>query len=412
MPFEVAAPAGGPDRAALWRDHTQSGPAWCRSHTQIVDGWLAALFQDAIDSVRRGAGDDFALVAVGGYGRAELAPHSDIDVWLLHNGSRAAKAVSERLWYPVWDAGIKLGHGVATPKELLRLAETDLDTATTVLSARPVAGNADLAASAGTGGLRGWQSRAPRWLDELGRRTQERWRQSGEVAFLLEPDLKDGRGGLRDVHTMRWIQSAGFLQHDTDEPALAAAHDLLLDVRVALHLITGRPSNVLNLQEQAQVAAALGHDGPEELMAAVAAAARTIAWLADDVLRRVASAIRGPARGAQQRERALVVGAKGGDLQLPFHSALLSFEVAQQLATIVLADGRHVGTQAELPDAVVGFAGVRVDAQGVVQRPQPAGVLAVGLLDEPRGAVGHDRHHRHERRQRPLAAPERAEEAP
>src|SRR4051794_15264533 len=85
MPFDVAAAASGPDRAALWRDRTQSGPAWCRAHSEIIDRWLAHLFEEAV------AGDDgFALVAVGGYGRTELAPFSDIDVWLLHNGSNAA----------------------------------------------------------------------------------------------------------------------------------------------------------------------------------------------------------------------------------------------------------------------------------------------------------------------------------
>src|SRR5437588_6079475 len=100
-------------RAPLLADQTLTGAAWCRAHSDLVDGWLVELLQNATE----GDGEGAALVAVGGYGRSELGPQSDIDVMLVHDGRAGVAAVADRVWYPIWDEGLHLGHSVCTVKE-------------------------------------------------------------------------------------------------------------------------------------------------------------------------------------------------------------------------------------------------------------------------------------------------------
>ena len=150
-----------------------------------------------------------------------------------------------------------------------------------------------------------WEHRSKRWLEDLAARVDARHAQAGEVAFMLEPDLKEGRGGLRDVHSLHWAQAARAILLEHDELSLATAYDTLLDARVELHRRTDRPSNVLALQEQDAVAEALGLADGDALMAGVAAAARMIAWTSDDAWRRVRSSLRGPLGRIGKRDRAL-----------------------------------------------------------------------------------------------------------
>jgi [protein-PII] uridylyltransferase len=297
------------ERGPLLADDALTGAAWCRAHSQLVDGWLSGLFEAAVGSADPSG---VALVAVGGYGRAELAPQSDIDVMLLHDGQRDVKAMADRIWYPIWDENLKLGHSVTTVREAAALASGDLDTATALLSARLVAGDAALAARLADAGREQWERRAKQWLGQLAARVEERHRQAGEVAFLLEPDLKDGRGGLRDVHSLHWAEAARriLLEHDT--ASLAESYRVLLDARVELHRATGRSQNVLVQQDQAEVARALGDADGRALMARIASAARAIAWTSDDTWRRVASALRGPL--GRVARRATAVGAGPGIL--------------------------------------------------------------------------------------------------
>ena len=164
------------------------------------------------------------LVAVGGYGRQELAPQSDVDVLLVHDGKPGGiDEVASALWYPLWDAGLKLGHAVRSLDEQLALAADDLDTATALLSARTLAGDDELGARLATEGSGAVPARnGRRWLDALRSRVIERRTQAGDVAYLLEPDLKDGHGGLRDVHTLWWAGDADLLVPADDQLALDA----------------------------------------------------------------------------------------------------------------------------------------------------------------------------------------------
>ncbi|MGH9137657.1 MAG: [protein-PII] uridylyltransferase [Acidimicrobiales bacterium] len=305
-------------RQALLDDHTLVGRAWCAAYSRAVDEWLGELFDAAIDAPGSPGAQRVALVAVGGYGRGELSPCSDIDVILLHDGRSDVVPLAERIWYPIWDEGLKLGHSVRTVKDALALAADDLDTATSLLSARHVAGDETLTADLVDAALSQWRKRAKRWLARLARSVDDRHDRAGEVAFLLEPDLKEGRGGLRDAHALGWAGAARAVLFDGDEDAVGAAYTTILDARVELHRRTQRPSDLLALQEQDGVAAALGYHDADELMKAVAGAARTIAWTSDDAWARITSTLRGPLGRLPRRDRAVAPGVllRDGDVHL------------------------------------------------------------------------------------------------
>ncbi|MEJ7846320.1 MAG: [protein-PII] uridylyltransferase [Acidimicrobiales bacterium] len=289
-------------RQALLDDTTTRGGTWCAAYAALVDGWLAEVLDGVGDAVDDGG---VSLVAVGGYGRAELCPGSDIDLLLLHRGRSDIAEVAERVWYPIWDEGVKLGHSVRTVREAVTLADDDLDTATSLLTTRHVAGDAELTADLAATAAARWRKRAKRWLAQLSRSVDDRHTRAGEVAFLLEPDLKEGRGGLRDVHALRWAEAARAILVEGDAGTLEAAYATLLDTRVELQRRTGRRSDQLLLQEQDAVAAALGHDDADDLMRAVSGAARTIAWTSDDTWARVGSTLRGPLGWVARRDRPL-----------------------------------------------------------------------------------------------------------
>ena len=295
-------------RAQLAADDSLVGGELCRVWSDEVDHWLANLLDAAVEH-RPSTG--LALVACGGYGRRELSLQSDIDVVLLHSGRHDdIGAVADRIWYPIWDQGLKLGHSVRTVKEALALAADDLDTATSSLDARHLAGDRTLAEQLADKATLQWRKRAKRWLAAIAQRVRDRQAQAGEVAFLLEPDLKEGRGGLRDVQALRWAQAARTILWDTDGASVDAAYERLLAVRVELHRRTGRPGDRLLLQEQDALADSLGYEDADALMRAVAHAARTIAWTSDDSWARIESSLAGPL-GRLRRERPL-----GGGLVL------------------------------------------------------------------------------------------------
>jgi [protein-PII] uridylyltransferase len=299
-------------RAGLLDDAGLGAAGFCRAYAAAVDRWLADLFEVATAGTA-GGGRGVALVAVGGYGRSELCPASDIDVVLLAGGRRERdrdqlRALAEAIWYPVWDTGLKLGHRVWTVKAALELGAGDLETATALLDVRLVAGDPEPAAELAERARSQWRSKSSRWLDLLGRSVAERHGRAGEVAFLLEPDLKEGRGGLRDVHALHWAEAAGRVLLEADTPALHAAYATLLAVRVELHRRAGRPIERLLLQEQDGVAAALGDADADALMARVVQAARTIAWTSDDTWQRVASTLAGPRGRVARRDQPLGPG--------------------------------------------------------------------------------------------------------
>ncbi len=290
-------------REELFADRSRRGLDLCRADSDLVDGWLRELF-----SSQCGSPEDVALVAVGGYGRAELCPQSDIDLVLLHRGRNDIADLAHGLWYPIWDEGLKLGHAVRTVREAMALAASDLDTATALHDVRHLCGDEVLTSNMRDQALALWQKRSKRWLGALFERVEQRQHSAGEVAFLLEPDLKEGRGGLRDVHAIRWAEAADRVMFEGDDDVLSEAYGQILSARVELHRRTGRPGDVLFLQEQDAVAEALGDGSADELMARVAAAARTVAWRSDEVWDRINATLKGGLRWRSARDRPLGAG--------------------------------------------------------------------------------------------------------
>ena len=241
-----------------------------------------------------------ALVAVGGYGRRELLPRSDLDVLLLHGGRDDIASIADRIWYPVWDSGAELDHAVRTVPQARRVARADLKVALGLLSARHVAGDPDLTERLRAGALEDWRSAAPARLAELHAAHDERARTSGELAFLLEPDLKEARGGLRDVHAIQAVAAAWVAP--APGPKVRTAYEQILDARHALHEVTGRRLDRLVLEEQDEVARALGLLDGDVLLRMLAGAARTVAYAVDHAFRQ-ADRLRGRRLRRRQAER-------------------------------------------------------------------------------------------------------------
>ena len=256
------------------------GGALCEALSDATDDFLRALYEEATKQLKNA--DDVALIAVGGYGRRELAPFSDLDVLLVHRGVKNIDEIASLMWYPIWDAGLKLGHAVRTPKETLQICATDLDTATALVTARHLAGSELLAQEVIGSARDAWRQRGRTWLVNLHERMQERYVTSGEVAFLLEPNIKESLGGLRDIHALWWAIEAGLVLASQDADALKKCNETLLQVRVALHQHTNRVGDVLHLEEQIPVAAALGYTNDDALMSAIAVAGQQVAWISDE----------------------------------------------------------------------------------------------------------------------------------
>ncbi|MFH8408176.1 [protein-PII] uridylyltransferase [Streptomyces sp. NPDC018019] len=287
----------------------QGGPARRAALARLTDDWLAGLFNRATGGT--GAGSGLALVAVGGYGRGELSPRSDLDLLLLHDGKAGARtvaALADQLWYPVWDLNLALDHSVRTPSEVRKAARDDLKVQLGLLDARHLAGDPEL-----TGALRGtaladWREQAPKRLPELREICRERAARQGELQYLLEPDLKEARGGLRDATALRAV-AASWLA-DAPREGLEAARTRLLDVRDALHLTTGRATDRLALQEQDQVAEALGVLDADVLLRQVYESARTISYASDVTWREVGRVLR--SRSVRPVLRGLLRGRMAG----------------------------------------------------------------------------------------------------
>ncbi|MFF9689924.1 [protein-PII] uridylyltransferase [Streptomyces sp. NPDC014623] len=328
-------------RLRLLQEEAHSGPPRRAALARLTDGWLDGLFSAAAeDAGVRGA----ALVAVGGYGRGELSPRSDLDLLLLHDGTADTGAVAtlaDRIWYPVWDLGLALDHSVRTPGEARRTAGEDLKVQLGLLDARPVAGDLGLVAGLRTAILADWRNQAPTRLPALDELCRERAERMGELQFLLEPDLKEARGGLRDATALRAVAASWVA--DAPREGLAQARRTLLDARDALHLTTGRATDRLALQEQDQVAGALGLLDADALLRQVYEAARTVSYATDVTWREVNRVLR--SRSGRPRLRTILGGgAKAAPERTPLAEG------------VVEADGEVVLARTARPERDPGLA--------------------------------------------------------
>jgi [protein-PII] uridylyltransferase len=312
------------------------------------DAWLASLLP-AVDGV--------ALVAVGSLGRRDCVERSDIDVVMVHNGLKNIGDIAERVWYPIWDAGLGLDHSVRTLAEAGRVGRDDVKAALGMLDGRYVAGDRALADAFVREMRKAWRTDAAQQLDALHTLTEQRWQTHGELAFLLEGDLKETRGGLRDFLGLRGIAYAQV--GDVPGRPLRDAYERMLDVRAALHHASGRATDRLLLHEQDAVARLLGLADADHLLRQVASDGRMIAYAADtgfvQVERWLASRRRrwSPRRGgAQRRPLADGVVEQDGEIVLardadPREDPVLALRVAASAATADLPVGPYTLSRLE-----------------------------------------------------------------
>ncbi|AMO60917.1 (protein-PII) uridylyltransferase [Mycolicibacterium phlei] len=245
----------------------------------------------------------FAIVATGGLGRGELVPHSDLDLTLLHDNlpQETVSKVAEALWYPLWDANIRIDHSVRTVPEALKVAGEDISAGLAMLEARHIAGDSDLSSLLIGGARRQWRTGIASRFDELVEHTRARWERSGEIAHRAEPDLKCGRGGLRDVQLLNALAIAQltdvYPNRSSASPigSLGDAHMALLNVRTELHRVAGRGRDLLLAQHADEIGAALHIGDRFDLARMLSDAARTISFYVDAGIRTAANAL--PRRG-------------------------------------------------------------------------------------------------------------------
>jgi [protein-PII] uridylyltransferase len=276
-------------------DAVELRQAWLDLH----ESWLTA--KAAEIGITDSSG--FAIVGVGGLGRRELVPYSDLDLMLLHDNKSAdvLERVADRLWYPLWDANVRLDHSVRTVSGALRIANTDMIAALGMLDARHVAGDPQLSEELIAGARRQWRSAIRSRMDELVEITHARWLRSGRISQRAEPELKLGRGGLRDVQLLDALGVAQLIdRHGMNRPempggSLDAAYLTLLDVRTELHRVSGRGRDELLAQFGDEVSAALDIGDRFALARMLSNAGRTIAYHAETGLRTAQNAL--PRRG-------------------------------------------------------------------------------------------------------------------
>jgi [protein-PII] uridylyltransferase len=218
-----------------------------------------------------------ALVAVGGLGRGELVPYSDLDLVLLHDGGfdeAAITAIAEALWYPLWNARVGLDHSVRTISQARTVATEDSRTALALLDARHLYGSTELTSELLDVITEQWRRTAKKRLDSLAAGMRARWEHGGEIAQAAEPDLKHGRGGLRDWGILDALAKAQLIDKPGEE--LLEVKRLLLDVRTELRRQTRRGRDVLTAVEAERVARELGFTDRFELARALSSGARKV----------------------------------------------------------------------------------------------------------------------------------------
>jgi [protein-PII] uridylyltransferase len=252
--------------------------ALIRAQAHLTDGLVATAFDIARRTLHPLSNpteaERMTVLAVGGYGRAEMAPHSDVDLLFLTPWKITpwAESVIESMLYMLWDLKLKVGHASRTVKDCLRLGREDITIRTALLEHRFIAGYEPLATELGD---RLWgelfRNTGPEFIDAKLRERADRHKRQGGQRYVLEPNVKEGKGGLRDLQTLYWIGK--YLNRVADSEGLVAAgllsreeydvftraEDFLWAARCHLHHITGRAMDQLTFDLQVEVAARMGY---------------------------------------------------------------------------------------------------------------------------------------------------------
>ncbi|WP_338837708.1 [protein-PII] uridylyltransferase [Gordonia polyisoprenivorans] len=305
-------PVAATDLAATRRQLTEASgpnrldaPGLRQVLVDLHEFWLTS--KGAELGIKPGSG--LAIVAVGGLGRGELLPHSDLDLILLYEDQSPERVseVADGLWYPLWDANIALDHSVRTVPQALQVASEDVTAALGLLEARHIAGDEDLSSLLIGGVRQQWRSEIRTRFPAVVEHARDRWRRSGDIAHRAEPDLKNGRGGLRDVQLLGALSIAqltdGMANLRPDSPGAGpqVAYHRLLDIRTELHRIAGRAREQVRAQDADEIGAALRLGDRFDLARVISDAARTIGYSTDVGLRTAGNAL--PRRGLAKLRR-------------------------------------------------------------------------------------------------------------
>ena len=261
------------DLFAMHRSGT-SGVEIVQLYTTLVDTLINALFKASTVDTAGAVLNDCALIAIGGYGRGELNPRSDIDIMFFCGNANVAplKKITERVLYMLWDLGLDVGYSVRSTKDCLVMASQDITARTALLDARFLCGNPalfkDFEENVGKEILtRNTQVFIRSKLDE----NETRRRKYGSTVYLLEPNIKEGEGGLRDLHSALWIMRVKFkakslrdlvkkgVLSEQEANAFSSALNHLWRVRNELHFISPRKNEQINFDQQEQIAHFLGY---------------------------------------------------------------------------------------------------------------------------------------------------------
>jgi [protein-PII] uridylyltransferase len=281
---ELVLDARGAARAAL--EIESNGRKCAASISHFQDELIRLIFDCTVAHVYRATNpsdaERMSIVATGGYGRGLLAPGSDIDLLFLlpYKQTPWGESVAEYMLYVLWDLGFKVGHATRTVEQCIRSSIADMTIRTAILDARLVHGDSTLFAD--------MQQRfksevvkgtARDFIDAKMQERDERTRRAGESRYKVEPNIKDGKGGLRDLHTLNWLSKYVFGQ-EVGAAALAAGlyteeevqtfrrcEDFLWSVRCFLHFLTGRPEEVLSFDVQPVMAQSLGYTSRDGMRA-------------------------------------------------------------------------------------------------------------------------------------------------
>jgi [protein-PII] uridylyltransferase len=275
-----------------------AGQARRAAMAKLSRGWITDVWKEATYGARM---EGVALASVGSLARGDAGPLSDFDLVLLHDGRsmpvKEITSLADRIWYPIWDGGARLDHSVRTVGQCRSVAAADLSAAVGMLDLELVAGDEQVVAAARSTLGHDWRANARRRLPQLVESLEERHQRHGDLAQTIEPDLKEARGGLRDMSVLRALTAAWLA--DRPHGQIDAAYGTLLDTRDAVQVVTGRSRDRLGLEDHDPVADLLGYPDSDSMLAAVGTAARTVSYAIDGTVRRAAQS---------QRARTLRVG--------------------------------------------------------------------------------------------------------
>lgn len=264
--------------SAVMRAHHNgaSGKRVCAAHAECMDAIILKLYENFTVrrlKLARSAADKFCIVALGGYGRSELCPKSDVDIMFLYDntvGDEIKTLIVDEILYPLWNTGLKLGHSSRTRREAIADARSDVISKNSMLDARFICGSKRVYSAFERAFKAMCARNKQEHFGELMRLKRDRHAKFGWTPYLQEPNIKNGIGGLRDAQTMGWKTFLNFGSSDFRElakrriislseyKAVSKAYDFLLRVRNDMHYNFGRENDLLDLETQPKIAARLG----------------------------------------------------------------------------------------------------------------------------------------------------------